>query len=211
MFGDAMISFREFVMQEPLPIGTIQVAVLEFMKGRTDAVLYGAMAVNAYVNEPRMTQDIDIASTRAKQLADEIRAFLHERFHIAVRVRTAKEGVDFRVYQVRKPENRHLVDVRQVDALPPSQTVGEILVLTPPELACAKIMAIAGRSKGKLAKVFTDKADLIRLLQTFPELQIEEGSVADCLRAAGATQAAWKVWREVAAEEIEPDDEEDGY
>ena len=211
MFGDAMISFQEFAMREPLPIGTIQVAVLEFMEGRSDGVLYGALAVNAYVKEPRFTQDVDIASTRAKDLAEEIREFLHQRFHIAVRIRTAKEGLGYRVYQVRKPENRHLVDVRQVELLPPSQKVRNILVLTPPELAAAKVLAIAGRSKGKLAKALTDKADLVRLLQTFPELQVEKGPVADCLRAGGASKAAWAVWSEMVKEPIEPDDDWDGY
>ena len=33
-----------------------------------------------------MTQDVDIASTRAVELVEELRAYLHKRFHIAVRV-----------------------------------------------------------------------------------------------------------------------------
>lgn len=62
MLVDETLTFREFVMQEPLPLATIHRAVLEFMQGLDDAVLFGAQAVNAYVNEPRMTQDVDIAS-----------------------------------------------------------------------------------------------------------------------------------------------------
>ena len=54
-------------MREPLPLATIHDAVLEFLRGRDDAVLYGAQAVNAYVKEPRMTQDVDVASTRAAE------------------------------------------------------------------------------------------------------------------------------------------------
>lgn len=60
-------------MREPLPLATIQDAVLQFLRGRDDAVLFGAQAVNAYVDEPRMSQDIDLYSTRAKQLAEELR------------------------------------------------------------------------------------------------------------------------------------------
>ncbi len=49
MFGDGSLTFREFIMREPLPLATIHDAVLEFLRGRTDAVLFGAHAVNAYV------------------------------------------------------------------------------------------------------------------------------------------------------------------
>src|SRR5229473_2327222 len=104
-------------------------AVLEFLRGRKDAVLYGAQAVNAYVTESRMTQDVDIASTRAKELAGEFRKFLNQKFHIAVRVRKVREGLGYRIYQVRKPENRHLIDIRPVDELPPSQRVKKVLVV----------------------------------------------------------------------------------
>lgn len=74
-------------MHEPLPLSKIQKAVLEFLQGRDDAVLFGAQAVNAYVSEPRATQDIDIMSTRATEFAEELREHLSERFHIAVRIR----------------------------------------------------------------------------------------------------------------------------
>ncbi len=65
MFGDGPLSFQEFVMREPHPLATIHDAVLEFLRGRDDAALFGAQAVNAYVDEMRMTQDVDILSTRA--------------------------------------------------------------------------------------------------------------------------------------------------
>src|SRR5262245_56200383 len=97
MFGDGALAFREFVMREPLPLATIQDAVLEFLRGRDDAVLFGAQAVNAYVDETRMTQDVDIMSFRAVQLAEELRRFLNQRFHIAVRVRDIREGQGYRI------------------------------------------------------------------------------------------------------------------
>jgi hypothetical protein len=97
MFGDGSLTFQEFAMGEPLPLATVHDALLEFLGGRDDAVLYGAHAVNAYVHEPRMTQDVDIASPRAAELAEELCAYLKERFHIAVQVRMVREGIEYRI------------------------------------------------------------------------------------------------------------------
>ncbi len=95
MFGDGPLTFREFAMREPHPLAAIHDAVLEFLRDRNDAVLYGAQAVNAYVSEARMTQDVDLASTRAAELVEELRTFLNQRFHIAVRVQgRSGEGLD---------------------------------------------------------------------------------------------------------------------
>src|SRR5262249_33747281 len=121
MFGDGSLTFHEFAMREPLPLATIHDAVLEFLRGRKEAVLYGAHAVNAYVKESRLTQDVDVMSTRGREFAEDLRAFLNKKFHIAVRVREIREGLGYRIYQVRKPENRHLVDVRPVEEFPPHQ------------------------------------------------------------------------------------------
>src|SRR5438552_8767389 len=111
MFGDGSLTFREFIMREPLPLATIHDAVLEFLRGRTDAVLFGAHAVNAYVDEPRMTQDVEILSPRAAELAEELCGCLLQRFQITVRIRSVANGLGHRLYQVREPEDRRLVDV----------------------------------------------------------------------------------------------------
>src|SRR6266446_810856 len=65
MLNAGTLTFKEFAMREPLPMATINDAVLEFLRGRDDAVVFGAQAVNAYVGEPRLSQDIDLVSTRA--------------------------------------------------------------------------------------------------------------------------------------------------
>ena len=44
--------------RERLPLAQIQDAVLQFLAGRDDVAVFGAQAVSAYVDEPRMTQDI---------------------------------------------------------------------------------------------------------------------------------------------------------
>jgi len=58
VLGTDILSFQEFMSKEPLPLATIQAAVFEFLRDRDDVVVLGAQAVNAYVGEPRMTQDI---------------------------------------------------------------------------------------------------------------------------------------------------------
>ena len=190
MFGDGPLTFREFAMREPLPLATIHDAVLEFLRGRDDAVLFGAQAVNAYVSESRMTQDVDIMSPRAVELAEEIRSFLNKKFHIAVRVRSVREGIGYWIYQVRKPDNRHLVDVRPVDALPPAQRIEDVLVVTPPELIAGKVAAYL-RRRGK-PKAGTDWRDLAMLLLTLPELKKEQGAVSEALRSMQASEDVMK-------------------
>jgi hypothetical protein len=209
MFGDGPLTFREFMMREPLPLATIHDAVLEFLRGRDDAVLFGAQAVNAYVAVSRLTQDVDIASTRAEDLAEELRQFLNKRFHIAVRVRSVREGIGYRIYQVQKPANRHLVDLRPIDVLPPCQRIEEVLVVTPPELIAGEVVAWRGR-QGK-PKAGSDWRDLAELLLTFPELKTAEGIVAERLRAAGASQEVIAAWKELVAQEILPEDDADEF
>jgi hypothetical protein len=207
MFGDGALSFQEFAMREPHPLATIHDAILfEFLPGRQDSVLYGAQAVNAYVTPSRMTQDVDIASTRAKELAEELRLFLHKRFHIAVRARETKPGMGYRIHQVRKKENRHLVDVRVVEELPPAKRVKRVLVVTPPELIANKVMSMVARQHRP--KGYIDRADLFRLLLTFPELKTKNGPVAERLRAAGAPPEIFTAWKNLVSEEILPEDEE---
>ena len=140
MFGDGALAFQEFAMSESLPLATVHDVVLDYLRGRDDAVLQGAQAVNAYVDEPRMTQDVEILALRAEEFAQGLRQFLNDRFHIAVRVRNIRDGLGFRLYQIRKPKNRHLVDVRSIENLPPNQSISDILVLTPVELVASKVL-----------------------------------------------------------------------
>jgi hypothetical protein len=169
MFGDGPLTFREFAMGERLPLATIHDAVIEFLRGRDDAAIFGAQAVNAYIDEPRMTQDVDILCPRAAELAEELCRELNERFHIAVRIREVKQGIGYRLYQVRQPKNRRLVDIRAVAQLPPCNAIDGVLVPTPPELICQKILSMSARSS--TPKGLIDHADLQRLLLAFPELK----------------------------------------
>lgn len=196
-------------MREPHPLAVIHDAVLEFLRGRDDAVLFGAQAVNAYVDEPRMTQDVAILSTHAPQLAEEIREFLGGRFHIAVRVREVAGERGFRIYQIHKPKNRHLVDVRLVAILPPTRKVMDVLVVSPEELIASKVIAFHGR-RGK-PKSGTDWRDIAMLLLQFPLLKAESGAVHDRLAAAGADPAVFSAWRDIVAENISPEAEDEEF
>lgn len=208
MFDAGVLTFREFTMGERLPLATIQNAVLEYLRGRDDIVLFGAQAVNAYVTEPRMTQDIDVLSTRAEAFAEELRAHLAGRFKIAVRVREIGEGRGYRVFQVRKTGNRHLVDIRSVQILPAAERIAQIQVMAPAALVASKVIAFQGR-RGR-PKSGTDWRDLAMLLLTFPELKHDPGPVTESLREAGADATVLAAWREIVAQEIQPteDDEE---
>jgi hypothetical protein len=42
MFGDGSLTFQEFMTRERVPLATVHDAVLEFLRGRKDAVLCGA-------------------------------------------------------------------------------------------------------------------------------------------------------------------------
>src|SRR5208283_631986 len=79
---DAPLSLGEYVSGEALPLATVFRAIMELLAGRQDAVVFGAHAVNAYVDDEkqRMTGDVDVLSTNALPLAELIRSDLHDRF-----------------------------------------------------------------------------------------------------------------------------------
>jgi len=209
MLNAGVLTFQEFVMHEPLPLASIHEAVLEFLRGRDDVVVFGATAVNAYVSEPRMTQDIDLMSTRAAELAEEIREYLSERFHIAVRIRVIRSGKGYRLFQIRKTGNRHLVDVRPVASLPESQVFEDVRVPSPPNLIALKVMSYCAR-RGQ-PKAFSDMRDLAILLLTFPELKNESGEVSKALTSFGAGEEVMNEWSDLVKQEIKAATDDDEF
>jgi hypothetical protein len=209
MLNADILTFQEFVMQEPIPLATLQRAVLKFLRDRNDAVVFGAQAVNAYVGEPRMTQNIDLLSIRAQALADELRQDLSQAFHIALCIREVGEGKGYRLSQLQKSGNRHLVDLRPVDRLPSAQRIEGILVIAPTELLASKVIAYHQR-RGK-PKSGTDWRDIAMLLINFPELKYSPGPVDECLQAAGADAAIFAVWQEFVSQDLQLPDEDDEF
>lgn len=196
-------------MSETLPLSTIQNAVLEFLRDRDDVVVFGAQAVNAYVDEPRMTQDVDLMSQRAADLAVELREHLNQLFHIAVRLREIGEGRGYRLYQVQKTGNRHLVDLRPVAELPAAQRIANVLVMAPADLVASKV--ISYHQRRGTPKSGTDWRDLAMLLLTFPELKRDPGPVTDRLQAADVDAVILEVWSELVKQEIQMADEDDEF
>ena len=211
MLNAGVLTFQEYAMREPLPLATIHEELLDFLNGRTDIVLFGAQAVNAYVSEPRMTQDIDLLSTDAKNLAEELRLFLgihfllSEQLIVSVEVREVADGKRFRVYQVRKEGNRHLVDVRQIEKFPDTEVIENIQILSPLELIISKVISFHSRY-GK-PKSWTDRRDLAVLLLRFPELK--EKVVAN-LQSKNVSEAILETWAEIESQgfEFEGEDED---
>ena len=210
MFGDGSLTFREFIMREPLPLATIHDAVLEFLRGRTDAVLFGAHAVNAYVDEPRMTQEVDILSPRALELAEELRAYLSQEFQIAVRVRTVANGLGHRLYQVSKAYR----------SSPRRCSRSGRLASSPDRrgrhgcAACGIDLPESGRNGQSVRDGKAD--DRPGRYPTSPfGLPPSEGSrrprrgASSCLGHAPAP--ALEAWQEIAAQEIDEVNDEDGY
>jgi hypothetical protein len=209
MFGDGSLTFREFAMREPLPLATIHDAVLEFLRARTDAVLFGVHAINAYVDEPRMTQYVDIFSPRAAELAEELRAELAQRFQVDIRNRMIVPGFRYLLEQVRQPKNRGLVVLRRTDGLPDHQVVEDVLVAQPTDLICQRVVSMVDRPG--TAREMMDLADIYRLLLTFPELKAREGQVARRLRESGAPDFVLDAWHDVAESEIVGEDYAAGF
>ena len=204
MINADTLTFQEFMTHEPLPLSNIHGAVLEFLQGREDVVLFGAFAVNAYVGEPRMTQDIDLLSNRAVELADELRDFLSKKFHIAIRTRKVADGKGFRIYQVRSEGNRHLVDLRKVSELPAAEKIENTLVLSPLELIVSKVISFQSRY-GK-PKSWTDRRDIAVLLLRFPELKKQ---VTENLQAKNVGEAVLETWEEIASQNFQFEDEDE--
>ncbi len=119
----------------------------------------------------------------------------------------ARRGL--RVYQVRKAGNRHLVDLRSVEALPETKRIAGVLVLARAELIASKVMAFHNR-RGQ-PKSGTDWRDLAMLLLTFPDLKCDPGPVTDRLQTAGALPEALAAWKTLVAQDIRPAEEDEEF
>jgi hypothetical protein len=120
-----------------------------------------------------------------------------------------KDGLGFRLYQVRKPKNRHLVDVRSVEDLPPSKRIARVLVMNPDVLIASKVVALH-RRRGK-PKAGTDWRDLAMLLLSFPRLKKHPGPVTKHLLSIPEAGGAVDTWKDLVSQELSAEDDEDGF
>lgn len=84
-----------------------------------------------------------------------------------------------------------------------------MLVVTPTEVIAGKVLSCM-RRKGK-PKSFTDRRDLAHMLLRFPEFKTEGGVVQHRLEAQGADEQVLAFWRELVAERILPEEEDDEF
>jgi hypothetical protein len=187
-----------FKSQAIVPLATIHGAVLEFLRGREDAVVFGGHAVNAYVKEKRAAQELDLLSTRTAKLSTELRDYLNRRFRIFLLIRRLNKGDGRRIYQATKEGNHFLVDIRPVPQLPNAKPIAQVLYMEPAELIASKVIAYHNRRDKPKGDV--DKRDLAKLMLTFPELKSDTGAVVERLQAAGAEEAVLAVWKEFVAQ-----------
>ena len=124
-------------------------------------------------------------------------------------MREIGEGRGYRLYQIQKPKNRHLVDVRSVAALPPARRIGQVLVVVPEELIAGKLIAYQRRQG--TPKSGTDWRDLAVLLLAFPELKTSFGPVRDRLEAAGVEPAVLTAWENLVSLQIKTETDDDEF
>jgi hypothetical protein len=115
----------------------------------------------------------------------------------------------YRVYQVQKSGNRHLVDLLSVDTLPTSQRIEGVMVITAAELVARKVISYSSR-RGQ-PKAFSDMRDLTMLLLAFPDLKQNSGPVTDALGALNASEQDIEAWRELVALEIKTPQEDSKF
>jgi hypothetical protein len=116
-------------------------------------------------------------------------------------------GRGLRLYQSRAEGNRHLVDIRPVNELPPAIRLHGVLVIEPAALLAGKVLAYDSR-RGQ-PKSGTDWRDLAMLLLRFPELRRDPGPVSEILEAGGAALTAMEFWRNLVVQDIRASCEED--
>lgn len=206
LLHDAPITLKEAMSPNSSPtLAEVFREVLLFLNERPDGVLFGAHAVNAYVEPARMTSDVDIMSTAGEDFAEQLRLRLADKFHIAMRIRTVAGGSGFRVYQLRPDKNRHLVDVRQVDHLPAVERVEGVQVIAPAELVMMKLVSLVARRNTD--KGISDRLDLHRMLMAYPEYRKPRSVVFRLLD--DAPKNVRDVWSELLLEQVDPSNDDE--
>jgi len=202
-----MLTAREFLRNEPLPLYRVQEAIFEFCRGRQDLTIFGVQAVNVHVSEPRMTQHVDIFSPTPHETAEQLAAALNHAFHVAVGVCEIAGGKAYRVYQLRSEGNRHLADIRLVE-FPLEDSIEQqgVRYASLPLMIALKALAL---SKRRLSpKGGTDLADVRRMLLAHPELRANDGPVVEAIGRIGGGDDVAGVWEELRNEPAVADDDD---
>ena len=127
------------------------------------AVIQGAYAVGHYTQVTqveRETRDLEIVSTYAQALAEELKKTLNKKLGLKIRVREKKI-----VYQVYETGQRHqtIVNIEKATILPAFVEASGLKIMERETLIERKERAAV--SRGETIKVAYDRADLLALTQ----------------------------------------------
>ncbi len=213
-----MLALAEYIMREPLPLATIQEAILAHCRGRPDLCVFGAQALSIHTGVPRMTQDVDIMAEDPAAVANQLATYLSERFphHMAARVRVIQRGdrvLGYRVYQQRSDDrggNRHLADLRVLDVPREALQTSDGIQYTGPELTLA-MKTHAATVRTNRIKRGQDRVDTLRLMRAMPD--ISAADLESLWVAVGAPPDVRRVFEELSEEarDSAETDEDDFY
>jgi len=208
LLEDAPVALHEYLESLGLSRADLFRAVAELLRTRSDAVIVGAHAVNAYVSRARTSDDVDVLSTDGEGLAQELATQLCARFHTGFVVRSDAGGVRHRVHELRAPKERPFCDVRTVAALPPFEVHDQLQIVAPVGLVAGKTMRYAARRRQPNGG--TDLADLRRLLLQFADFTtVRSSTIAEQIRAIGGSEDAVRTWEALCLDRIEPGEEDE--
>jgi Nucleotidyl transferase AbiEii toxin, Type IV TA system len=99
--------------------------------------------------------------------------------------------------------------IYQLQVLPATQRIAGVLVMAPAELIASKVVSYHSR-RGK-PKAGTDWRDIAMLLLKFPELKENSAVVTDVLVKQNADETTLALWRDLAQQSIQAEDDEDEF
>ena len=210
MFSADVLTFREFMMGEPLPLATLQQVVLEFLRrARRCGRLRGA---GRECLCERATHDARPRSSHRPTRSGSRRNCVPicgsgSTLPCAYAVSVEGGGcVCFRCARLATVTWWTCALLRPYQERNASRGV---LVLAPADLIASKVVAYYQR-RGQ-PKSGTDWRDLAMLLLTFPALKCDPGPVGECLQAAGAAPEVLAAWQAVVAQDIRPPEEDEEF
>jgi hypothetical protein len=211
-----MLALSEYLMREPLPLATVQEAILDFCRGRSDLCVFGAQALSRHTGVPRMTQDVDIMAVSPEAAADELASFLGRRFphRMAARVRAVKRDgsvLGYRVFQQRSEElggNRHPADIRRLDVPREGLETEDGIQYTGAPLTLA-MKSLAATVRNNPIKRDQDRVDTMRLIVAMPDVSASDlEPLWSALHAPADVRTTFEQLRAAAAHGAQTDEDD---
>lgn len=209
MFGDGSLSFQEFIAKEPHPIWVVQDVIFEALENRVDVVMTGSHAVNAYVDEARWAEDVDVLARDTKAVAQQLADYIEARLPMELEVTHAVKRDALIVRQANRDRGRRFVHVHEVAEFPAYRVIQGVRVLEPAITVAHKMLTLARRWSSATAGI--DRRDVAYMLLAFPEFKNMEGPVSDAFAELEASPKTMELWKEIVEAPLLPEDDDEGY